>query len=118
MKMNFRTLCPIARLFRLNQYSRSNPRSHPNPNPCVLTTYRILPATIIDVPYLFIQSLQDAFLPPSMSEGMERFLPQLRRREVDATHFSHMLAPEVVNEHIREWLNEEVFPRGDASAPK
>ncbi|MCJ1467357.1 hypothetical protein MMC07_005981 [Pseudocyphellaria aurata] len=78
----------------------------------------ILPDTVIDVPYLYIQSLKDTFLPPSMSEGMERFLPQLRRRDVDATHFSHMLAPEVVNEHIREWLDEEVFPSGETSAPK
>ncbi|MCJ1263563.1 hypothetical protein MMC22_003433 [Lobaria immixta] len=77
----------------------------------------ILPDTVIDVPYLFIQSLKDAYLPPSMSKGMERFLPQLRRREVDAGHFSHVLAPEVVNEHIREWLDEEVFPSGEASKP-
>lgn len=83
----------------------------------MLTAYSILPDTIIDVPYLFIQSLKDVFLPPSMSEGMERFLPQLRRREVDASRFSHVLAPEVVNEHIRDWLDEEVFPSGEASAP-
>lgn len=86
-------------------------------NPCMLTAYSNLPDTVIDVPYLFIQSLKDAFLPPSMSEGMERFLPQLRRREVNAGHFSHMLAPEVVNQHIREWLNEAVFPVENASVP-
>ena len=78
----------------------------------VLTAYSILPDTVIDVPYLFIQSLKDAFFPPSMNEGMERYLPQLRRREVDASHSSHVLAPKVVNEHIREWLDEEVFPGG------
>lgn len=49
---------------------------------------------------------------------MERFLPQLRRREVDSGHFSHVLAYEVVNAHICEWLDEEVFAGGERSAPK
>lgn len=101
---------PTESIFAFEPHS-----SMPNLQPWMLTVYSILPDPIIDVPYLFIQSLKDAFFPPSMSEGMERFLPQLRRREVDTGHCSHMLAPELVNEHIREWLDEAVFPSGEAS---
>lgn len=79
---------------------------------CVLKAYSILPDIVIDVPYLFIQSLKNTFFPPSTTEGMERYLPRLRRREVDASPSSHVLASEVVNEHIREWLDEDVFPGG------
>lgn len=64
------------------------------------------PTSLIQVPYLFVQSLRDPFLPPSMSEGMERYIPNLRRREVDTGHFCQMLSPHAVNQHIVEWLEE------------
>ncbi|KAG6986546.1 bifunctional epoxide hydrolase 2 [Physcia stellaris] len=67
------------------------------------------PTSTIQVPYLFVQSLKDPFLPPSMSEGMERYIPNLRRREVDSGHFCHVLCPLVVNQHIVEWLKEVVI---------
>jgi len=41
-----------------------------------------------------------------MSEGMERYIPGLRRREVDAGHFCQMLSQQAVNQHIVEWLEE------------
>lgn len=41
-----------------------------------------------------------------MSEGMERYIPGLRRTEVDAGHFCQMLSPHAVNQHIVEWLEE------------
>ena len=45
-----------------------------------------------------------------MSEGMEDRIPRLRRREVDAGHFSLVLVPGEINRHVEEWLQEEVLP--------
>ncbi|MCJ1440501.1 MAG: hypothetical protein MMC23_000985 [Stictis urceolatum] len=70
----------------------------------------LLPPKPINVPYLFIQSLKDPFLPPSMSQGMEDHLPQLRRREVETGHFSLILDPQGINKHVSEWLQEAVLP--------
>ena len=44
-----------------------------------------------------------------MSRGMETCIPRLRRREANCGHFSLVLAPNDINHHIREWLNEEVL---------
>lgn len=58
----------------------------------------------IDVPVLFIQATDDAALPPSLSEGMERFVPNLTRKEVDASHWVLWQKPAEVNGMVREWL--------------
>lgn len=71
---------------------------------------RLDPEARITVPFLFIQSLKDAFLPPRMSEGMESYIPNLRRAEVDVGHFSLVLAPQEINKAVKEWLHENVLP--------
>lgn len=58
----------------------------------------------IDVPVLFIQATDDAALPPSLSEGMERFVANLTRKEVDAGHWALWQKPVEINGMIREWL--------------
>ena len=58
----------------------------------------------IDIPVLFIQATDDAALPPSLSEGMERFVPHLTRREVKAGHWALWQKPVEVNGMIAEWL--------------
>lgn len=72
--------------------------------------YRLDPEATITVPFLFIQSLKDVFLPPRMSEGMEKYIPKLRRAAVDCGHFSLVLAPQGINEAIKDWLREDVLP--------
>ena len=37
---------------------------------------------------------------------MERYIRNLRRREGDAGSICQMLSPQVVNQHIAEWLRE------------
>ena len=44
-----------------------------------------------------------------MSENMETYIPNLRRREVDSGHFCQMLSPHVVNKHIVEWLDDVII---------
>jgi len=63
----------------------------------------------IEVPVLFIQATRDAALPPSMSAGMEEKLPNLTRKEVDASHWALWQAPDKVNSFIREWLETVAF---------
>ncbi|KAI9824499.1 MAG: hypothetical protein M1819_000854 [Sarea resinae] len=63
----------------------------------------------IDIPVLFIVATKDAALPPSMSEGMEKYLPQLTRQSVDAGHWALWQAPEQVNRYIGGFLEEHGF---------
>lgn len=58
----------------------------------------------IDVPVLFIQATGDAALPPSLSEGMERFVTNLTRKEVEASHWALWQKPGEINGMVREWL--------------
>lgn len=72
--------------------------------------YSLDPSTQINVPFLFIQHTDDVFLPVRMSEGMEKYIPNLRRAEADCKHFSLVLAPDTINKHIVTWLGEDVEP--------
>ncbi|KAF6224988.1 hypothetical protein HO133_010183 [Letharia lupina] len=58
----------------------------------------------VDIPVLFIQATNDAALPPSLSDGMERFVPDLTRKEVEASHWALWQKPVEVNGMVREWL--------------
>ena len=40
---------------------------------------------------------------------MEEKIPMLRRREVDAGHFSLVLVPQEINRLVEEWLCEDVL---------
>lgn len=67
-------------------------------------TARRLDQKIIDVPVLFIQATKDDALPPSMSEGMEEYCPNMTRKSVATGHWALWEAPEQVNGMIGEWL--------------
>ena len=41
---------------------------------------------------------------PSLSEGMERFVPHLTRREVEASHWALWQKPGEINGMVGEWL--------------
>lgn len=71
-------------------------------------THRSLEKKTIDIPVLFIQATDDAALPPSLSEGMERFVPHLTRREVQAGHWALWQKPGEINAMIGEWLEKVV----------
>lgn len=80
----------------------------------VLTLYpstneRSIPSRKITCPVLFILANRDSALPPFMSKGMERHIPNLTRREVDASHWALWQTPEVVNKFLKEWIEERVL---------
>ena len=58
----------------------------------------------IDVPVLFIQAVNDHALPPTMSEGMERFIPNMTRGSLETTHWALWEKPQQVNDMIESWL--------------
>jgi soluble epoxide hydrolase/lipid-phosphate phosphatase len=64
---------------------------------------------MVKQPVLFISGRQDAVLTPEMSKGMGAFIPNLRRREVEAGHWALTQTPEEVNKIVGEWLVEVVF---------
>ncbi|MCJ1368936.1 hypothetical protein MMC20_000143 [Loxospora ochrophaea] len=57
-----------------------------------------LDKSTIDIPVLFIQAKKDAALPPEMSVGMEKSIPNLSKEEVDTQHWALWEAPEQVND--------------------
>ena len=71
----------------------------------VSTNYRErLNKKTLDIPVLFIQATRDQALPPAMSEGMEKYIPNLTRKSVEASHWALWEAPQQVNKLIQEWL--------------
>ncbi|PHH70571.1 hypothetical protein CDD80_5931 [Ophiocordyceps camponoti-rufipedis] len=60
---------------------------------------------VFQMPTLFIAASRDIALPPSMSAGMEEYMPNLTRKEVQATHWALTEMPDAVNGHVGEWLN-------------
>ncbi len=53
---------------------------------------------------LFIQATDDPALPPALSDGMERFVPNLTKKQVEAAHWALWQKPVEVNGMIREWF--------------
>ena len=63
---------------------------------------------------MFIQATKDSVLTPDMAEGMDRYLPNLVRRDVAASHWALWETPTEVNQHISEWFAAVVFnPRSN-----
>lgn len=58
----------------------------------------------ITQPVLFIQATHDSVLKPGMSKGMDGFIPNLTRAEVNAAHFALTQKPVEVNNIIQNWL--------------
>ncbi|KAI9773567.1 MAG: hypothetical protein M1840_006841 [Geoglossum simile] len=70
---------------------------------------RDLTRSTIDIPVLFISATKDSALLESMSLGMENYIPQLTRKSVETSHWALWQAPELVNGHIKDWLNATYF---------
>ncbi|MDZ7827771.1 MAG: alpha/beta hydrolase [Gammaproteobacteria bacterium] len=59
----------------------------------------------VDAPALMISAADDAVLPPSLTEGMERFVPDLERHVIaDCGHWTQQERPEETNRLIIDWL--------------
>jgi pimeloyl-ACP methyl ester carboxylesterase len=75
-----------------------------------LNWYRAIPrigeimasaAARIDAPSLYIGAVNDTILPPSSSDGMEDFIPDLEKYTVqDSGHWTQQEQPEEVNRVI------------------
>ncbi|MCJ1291739.1 hypothetical protein MMC34_003284 [Xylographa carneopallida] len=74
-----------------------------------------LEKSIIDVPVLFVQALNDNVLTPDLARGMEQYFPKLTRGEVKAGHWALWQAPDQVNRMIREWLEHVAFGHAKSS---
>ena len=65
----------------------------------------------VDVPSLMVMAENDVVLSPAMTEGMERYVPDLERVLVEKSgHWTQQEYPEEVNRAILGWL-EKRFPR-------
>lgn len=97
-----------SRISRTSFSKRSGIPRHPSRilrwGGCVLNIVHRLEKKTVDIPVLFIQATNDAALPPSLSDGMERFVPDLTRKEVEASHWALWQKPVEVNGMVREWL--------------
>jgi pimeloyl-ACP methyl ester carboxylesterase len=70
----------------------------------LLTQRRLLERQQISIPALFIGATKDAFLKPETWKGMEKYLPNLTSKTVEASHWALTQKPEEVNGFIRNWL--------------
>lgn len=69
----------------------------------------------VAAPALMITAELDPFLPPELSEGMERFVPDLERSVIQACgHWTQQERPEEVNRILLDWLDRR-FPLGSAA---
>ena len=73
----------------------------------LLTVCSLLDRKIISMPALFIGATQDSVLKPELSQNMEKFLPNLTRGSVDASHWALTQKPEEVNAIIKDWLGSQ-----------
>lgn len=58
---------------------------------------------------LFIAGERDSVLAPSLSRGMEKFIPNLSRGSVPADHWALWQDPAGVNAILRDWFAGVVF---------
>ena len=66
---------------------------------------------LVKVPGLMIMAEDDVVLPPSLTEGMERFVPDLERVLIhNCGHWTQQEKPEETNRAMIEWLTRR-FPR-------
>ncbi|KJZ72191.1 hypothetical protein HIM_08456 [Hirsutella minnesotensis 3608] len=61
--------------------------------------------TTLNMPALYIGATKDTALPPSMSAGMDQYLPNLSRGEVESSHWAPTEAAADVNRQIGSWLD-------------
>jgi soluble epoxide hydrolase/lipid-phosphate phosphatase len=60
--------------------------------------------TKVSVPSLMVAASRDAALPPAMTAGMAEYVPDLVKREVNASHWALWEAAAETNKHIGEFL--------------
>lgn len=75
----------------------------------MLILSRLLDRKVIDIPTLFVQATYDSVLQPAMSRGMDKYLKNLTRGEVEATHWALTQKPEEVNAIVKKWLEKVGF---------
>jgi pimeloyl-ACP methyl ester carboxylesterase len=64
----------------------------------------------VGVPALMISAVNDVVLPPSLSEGMERYVPDLEKVLIrDCGHWTQQEKPEETNAAMLDWLKRR-FP--------
>ncbi|KAF2400801.1 epoxide hydrolase [Trichodelitschia bisporula] len=73
-----------------------------------------LQTTKITIPSLFVQAQRDVVLSPALAAGMEQYVSDLTRREVDATHWALWERPEHINRILREWFTDRVLGGGQS----
>jgi len=56
------------------------------------------------MPALFICATKDSALPPSMSEGMEKYIPNYTRKDIEGSHWILVEKPQEVNAAIKAFL--------------
>ncbi|KAF2197449.1 alpha/beta-hydrolase [Delitschia confertaspora ATCC 74209] len=64
---------------------------------------------VVSQPTLFIQATHDSVLKPEMSKEMEKYIPNLTRSEVAASHWALIQKPEEVNSILKKWLEGQGF---------
>lgn len=69
----------------------------------------------IKVPTLFVAATKDLALPPGMAAGMDKWVDDLTKVEVNATHWLLWEAPEEFNGHLKAWLEKSVLGRAKAA---
>lgn len=69
----------------------------------------------IDIPVLLIQASKDSALPPSMANGMGKYIPNLTKVEVNASHWALWQAAEAVNDLIETWLTSTKVAMGKST---
>ena len=69
----------------------------------------------VEVPALMIMAENDHVLPPSMTEGMEHYVPDLERHLIAGSgHWTQQERPDAVSDAILDWLDRR-FPLEDNS---
>lgn len=67
----------------------------------------------VEVPALMISAENDLFLPPRLTEGMERWVPKLERHVIPRCgHWTQQEQPEEVNRLMTAWLRRWFRPAG------
>jgi pimeloyl-ACP methyl ester carboxylesterase len=62
----------------------------------------------IEVPCLYVGAEHDVVLPPSLSDGMEDFIPDLEKYTVmDCGHWTQQEKPEELNKVLIDWMNKK-----------
>ncbi|RPB08919.1 alpha/beta-hydrolase [Morchella conica CCBAS932] len=68
-----------------------------------------LEITRIEVPTLIIRAMKDMAIRPEMIDGQDKLITDLTVRDVEASHWALLEAPEEIFKHIDEWLGNVVL---------